>query len=281
MRIGNTTNNDFFLELNKINEKIQDEFLKKIAYETRNISCDVMLGDSSTKKVETFDIKNVETFFGNFDSKLSGWNSQGVTYSADEDLRRIFTKSELRIGDYILSLHVSLQYRVLLYYKPIQKVIELQKNLADLIDNSENSESKYEDEGDRLIIEKLNELGFKDMPKQELFELFYNDEALAFKIKKMIDNSQSEVVDIQGKKNKLFKELDNLLLETFHTTAVIIDEQKLVNGEEGCLCNMDLEYIDNGAKQGLIDASIINEEIKSQLTQGIKKILDVILKNYS
>tara|TARA_B110000014_G_scaffold129434_1_gene89238 strand:+ start:589 stop:1434 length:846 start_codon:yes stop_codon:yes gene_type:complete len=281
VRIGNTTNNDFFLELNKINEKIQDEFLKKIAYETRNISCDVMLGDSSTKKVETFDIKNVETFFGNFDSKLSGWNSQGVTYSADEDLRRIFTKSELRIGDYILSLHVSLQYRVLLYYKPIQKVIELQKNLADIIDNSENSESKYEDEGDRLIIEKLNELGFKDMPKQELFELFYNDEALAFKIKKMIDNSQSEVVDIQGKKNKLFKELDNLLLETFHTTAVIIDEQKLVNGEEGCLCNMDLEYIDNGAKQGLIDASIINEEIKSQLTQGIKKILDVILKNYS
>ena len=281
MRIGNTTNNDFFLELNKINEKIQDEFLKKIAYETRNISCDVMLGDSSTKKVETFDIKNVETFFGNFDSKLSGWNSQGVTYSADEDLRRIFTKSELRIGDYILSLHASLQYHVLLYYKPIQKVIELQKNLADLIDNSENSESKYEDEGDRLIIEKLNELGFKDMPKQELFELFYNDEALAFKIKKMIDNSQSEVVDIQGKKNKLFKELDNLLLETFHTTAVIIDEQKLVNGEEGCLCNMDLEYIDNGAKQGLIDASIINEEIKSQLTQGIKKILDVILKNYS
>ena len=281
MRIGNTTNNDFFLELNKINEKIQDEFLKKIAYETRNISCDVMLGDSSTKKVETFDIKNVETFFGNFDSKLSGWNSQGVTYSADEDLRRIFTKSELRIGDYILSLHVSLQYRVLLYYKPIQKVIELQKNLADIIDNSENSESKYEDEGDRLIIEKLNELGFKDMPKQELFELFYNDEALAFKIKKMIDNSQSEVVDVQGKKNKLFKELDNLLLETFHTTAVIIDEQKLVNGEEGCLCNMDLEYIDNGAKQGLIDASIINEEIKSQLTQGIKKILDVILKNYS
>ena len=279
MRIGNTTKNDFFLELNKINEKIQDEFLKKIVHETRNISCDVMLGDNSTKKVETFDIKNVETFFGHFDSKLSGWNSQGVTYSVDEDLRRIFTKSEFRIEDYILSLHVSLQYHVLLYYKPIQKVIELQKNLAELIDNSDNSESKYEDESDRLIIEKLNELGFKDMPKQQLFELFYNDEALIFKIKKMIDDSQPETVDIQGKKNQLFKELDNLLLETFHTTSVIIDEQKLVNGEEGCLCNIDLEYIDNGAKQGLVDASIINEEIKSQLTQGINKILDVILKN--
>ena len=281
MRIGNPTNNEFFLELNQINEKIQDEFLKKIMYETRTVDCNVMLGDSTTKNVQTFDIKNMETFFGYFDSNLPGWDSQGVTYSADEDLRRIFTKSEFRIGDYILSLHVSLQYHVLLYYKPIQKVIELQKKLAELIDNDKNSGTKYEDEGDRLIIEKLNELGFKDMPKQELFELFYNDEKLAIKIKKMIDDSQPELVDIQGKKNQLFKELDNLLLETFHTTSIIIDEQKLVNGEEGCLCNIDLEYIDNGAKQGLVDASLISEEIKPQIKQGIKKILDIILENNS
>ena len=281
MRIGNTTNNEFFLELNKINEKIQEEFLKKVMYETRSVDCNVMLGDSTTKNVQTFDIKNMETFFGRFDSNLAEWNSQGVTYSADKDLRRIFTKSEFRIGDYILSLHISLQYHVLLYYKPIQKVIELQKRLAELIDNDGNSESKYKDEGDRLIIEKLNELGFKDMPKQELFELFYNDEKLAMKIKKMIDDSQPEVVDIQGKKNQLFKELDNLLLETFHTTSIMIDEQKLVNGEEGCLCNIDLEYIDNGAKQGLIDASIISEEIKSQIKQGIRDILDTILENNS
>ena len=281
MRIGNPANNEFFLGLNKINEKIQNEFLKKIIYETRSVNCDVMLGDSTTKKVETFDIKNVETFFERFDADLPEWNSQGVTYSTDNDLRRIFTKSEIRIGDYILSLHASLQYHVLLYYKPIQKVIELQKKLAELIDNTGNSESKYEDESDRLIIEKLNELGFKDMPKQELFELFYNDEELATKIKAMINDSQSEVVDIQGQKNQLFKELDNLLLETFHTTPIMIDEQKLVNGEEGCLCNMDLEYIDNGAKQGLIDVGIINEENKFHIQQGIQKILNVILDNKS
>jgi|TARA_B110000014_G_scaffold178318_1_gene127904 hypothetical protein len=281
MRIGNPTNNEFLLELNQINEKIQDEFLKKMMYETRSVDCNVMLGDSTTKNIQTFDIKNIETFFGRFDYNLSEWNSQGVTYSADKDLRRIFTKSEFRIGDYILSLHISLQYHVLLYYKPMQKVIELQTKLAELIDNNKNSESKYEDEGDRLIIEKLNELGFKDMPKQKLFELFYNNEELEIKIKKMIDDSQPEVVDIQGKKNQLFKELDNLLVETFHTTSVIIDEQKLVNGEEGCLCNIDLEYIDNGAKQGLVDASIISDEIKSEIKQGIEKILDIILENNS
>ena len=281
MRVGNITNNEFFLELNKLNEKIQEEFLKKIIHETRSVTCDVMLGDSTTKQVETFDIKNVEVFFGGFNSKLSGWDSQGVTYSSDEDLRRIFVKSEIRIDDYILSLHASLQYHVLLYYRPMQKVIELQKKLAELIDNSGNSESKYEDESDRLIIEKLNELGFKDMPKQELFELFYNNEELASKIKEMMDESQSEIIDIQDKKKQLFRELDNLLLEIFHTTAVMIDEQKLVNGEEGCLCNIDLEYVDNGAKQGLVDASIISEQLKNQIRQCVKNILNVILENNS
>ena len=278
MRIGNPTNNEFYLELNKINDEIQKSFLKKIEHETRSVSCDVMLGDSTTKKVETFDIKNVETFLGKFELHLDEWNSQGVTYSSDEDLRRIFIKSEIKLGNYILSLHISLQYHVLLYYKPIQRVIDLQKKLAELIDAGGNSESKYEEESDRLIIEKLNELGFKDMPKQELFELFYNDEELAKKIKNMIDNSQPEVIDIQGQKNQLFKELDNLLIETFHTTSVIIDEQKLVNGEEGCLCNIDLEYVDNGAKQGLVDATLIDEQNKLLIKQNITKILNVVLE---
>lgn len=281
MRIGNITNNEFFLELNKLNEKIQEEFLKKIIHETRTVTCDVMLGDSTTKQVETFDIKNVEVFFGDFNSKLSEWSSQGVTYSSDEDLRRIFIKSEIRTEDYILSLHASLQYHVLLYYRPLQKVIELQKKLAGLINNSGDSESKYKDESERLILEKLNELGFNDMPKQELFELFYNNEELALKIKKMVDESQPEIIDIQDKKNQLFKELDNLLLETFHTTSVMIDEQKLVNGEEGCLCNIDLEYIDNGAKQGLIDASIITEQLKVRIRQCVENILNVVLENKS
>ena len=278
MRIGNPTNNEFYLELNKINDEIQKSFLKKIEHETRSVSCDVMLGDSTTKKVETFDIKNVEIFLGKFELHLDEWSSQGVTYSSDEDLRRIFIKSEIKIGNYILSLHISLQYHVLLYYKPIQRVVDLQKKLAELIDAGGNSESKYEEESDRLIIEKLNELGFKDMPKQELFELFYNDEELAKKIKNMIDDSQPEVIDIQGQKNQLFKELDNLLIETFHTTSVIIDEQKLVNGEEGCLCNIDLEYVDNGAKQGLVDATLIDEQNKLLIKQNITKILNVVLE---
>ena len=97
----------------------------------------------------------------------------------------------------------------------------------------------------------------------------------------MIDDSQPEVVDVQGQKNELFRELDNLLIETFHTTSVMIDEQKLVNGEEGCLCNIDLEFVDNGAKQGLVDATLIDEKNKILIKQNITKILEVVLENNS
>ena len=275
MRIGNTTNNEYILELNKINQDIQKKFLTKINEVTQTVKCNVMLGDSTTKLVDTFDIKNVEGFFTSF-TKISDWNSQGISNSSDEDLRRIFTKSEIRLGNYILSLHVSLQYHVQLYYKPIQKVLELQKQLAELIEGVGDSETKYEEESDRLIIEILNELGFKDMPKQELFELFYNNDELSVKIKTMIEETQSEVVDVKDKKNRLFKQLDNLLLETFHTTSVIIDEQKLVNGEEGCLCNIDLEYIENDTKQGLIDTSNMNDLDKENIINEIHRILELI-----
>ena len=277
MRIGNPTKNEYFLKLNEINRQIQDQFLAKIKNTTRTVKCDVMLGDSTTKQIDTFDISNVNSFLSDF-TNIPNWSSQGMSNSSDEDLRRLFTKSEIKLGNYILSIHISLQYRVQLYYKPVQEVLELQKQLANLINSVGSSETKYEEESDRLIIEKLNELGFKDMPKQKLFELFYNDEELSNKIKNMIDESQSEVVNVKDKKNKLFRQLDNLLLETFHTTPTIIDEQKLVNGEEGCLCNLDLEYVEDGAKQGLVDASIMNEYDKNSVIKEITTILE-LMKN--
>ena len=58
-------------------------------------------------------------------------------------------------------------------------------------------------------------------------------------------------------------------------------EQKLVNGEEGCLCNIDLEFVDNGAKQGLVDATLIDEKNKILIKQNITRILDVVLENNS
>ena len=277
MRIGSKSENEFFLKLNKINEKIQHDFLRLITSATKTVDTKVMLGDSTVKEVDTFDPKNVEVFFNNIINSLKDWESQGISYSYNDDVRRIFTKLEIREGDYVISIHVSLQFHVLLYYKPVQKVIDLQKELSEIIDKTRTSDSKYSDEGNKIVLQKLQDLGYDKINEQNLFELFYNDENLSKILSEKIEGSQeNETIEFNNKKKELLNQLDNLLLETFQTSSVLIDEQRLVNGEEGCLCNIDLEYIENNSKQGLFDLDLLDDESQEKIETRINQVFEAL-----
>jgi|TARA_B100001540_G_scaffold53903_1_gene48853 hypothetical protein len=273
MRIGSKSENEFFLKLNKINEKIQHDFLRLITSASKTVDTKVMLGDSTVKEVDTFDPKNVEVFFNNIINSLKDWESQGISYSYNDDVRRIFTKLEIREGDYVISIHVSLQFHVLLYYKPVQKVIDLQKELSEIIDKTRTSDSKYSDEGNKIILQKLQDLGYDKINEQNLFELFYNDESLSKILSEKIEGSQeNEIIEFNNKKKELLNLLDDLLLETFQTSLVLIDEQRLVNGEEGCLCNIDLEHVENNSKQGLFDLDSLDDKSQENIETRINQI---------
>ena len=277
MRIGSKSENEFFLKLNKRNEVIQENFLKSINVATQTVGTKVMLGDSTVKEVNTFDPKNVENFFNNIINSLNDWNSQGISYSYNDDVRRIFTKLEIRVGNYIVSIHISLQFHVLLYYKPLQKVIDLQKELSVIIDKTSTSDSKYSDEGNKIILQKLQDLGYDKINEQNLFELFYNDENLSKILSEKIEGSQeNEIIEFNNKKKELLNQLDDLLLETFQTSSVLIDEQRLVNGEEGCLCNIDLEYIENNSKQGLFDLDLLDDESQEKIETRINQVFGAL-----
>ena len=273
MRIGSKSENEFFLKLNKINEKIQHDFLRLITSASKTVDTKVMLGDSTVKEVDTFDPKNVEVFFNNIINSLKDWESQGISYSYNDDVRRIFTKLEIREGDYVISIHVSLQFHVLLYYKPVQKVIDLLKELSEIIDKTRTSDSKYSDEGNKIILQKLQDLGYDKINEQNLFELFYNDESLSKILSEKIEGSQeNEIIEFNNKKKELLNLLDDLLLETFQTSLVLIDEQRLVNGEEGCLCNIDLEHVENNSKQGLFDLDSLDDKSQENIETRINQI---------
>ena len=277
MRIGSKSENKFFLKLNKRNEIIQENFLKLINNATETVVTKVMLGDSTVKEVNTFDPKNVESFFNNIINSLNGWESQGISYSYNDDLRRIFTKLEVRESNYVVSMHISLQFHVLLYYKPVQEVIELQKELSEIIDKTSTSDSKYSDEGNKIILQKLQDLGYDKINEQNLFELFYNDESLSKILSEKIEGSQEdEIIEFNNKKKDLLNQLDDLLLETFQTSLVLIDEQRLVNGEEGCLCNIDLEYIENNSKQGLFDLDLLDDKSQEKIEARINQIFGAL-----
>ena len=74
----------------------------------------------------------------------------------------------------------------------------------------------------------------------------------------------------------MLNQLDNLLLETFQTSLVLIDEQRLVNGEEGCLCNIDLEYIENNSKQGLFDLDLLDDKSQEKIEARINQVSEAL-----
>lgn len=277
MRLGARSQNEFIQHLNEKNEEIQKSFLAKISYLTKMLDVKVMLGDSTVSEQKTFDPKLIMDYFQNISKNLKDWSIQDVTISNNEDIRRVFMKFEIMEGNYLISGHVSIQFHVLLYYKPIQRVIDCQKELSTIIDTTKNKEQELSDNSDQLVLDKLKEMGYKDFDHQKLFEVFYeNDE---FREKVFAEIEKQSGVDFQKlseKKTQLFNELDSLLVETYQTTPALIDDSKLVTGEEGCLCTFDLEFVKNNTREGLFDPRKMSDSTKENIIKRLDEFANLI-----
>ena len=279
MRIGTNSSDEFSKILNKKYANIQNNFLNNIKTMTEMVSVKVMLGDSTVTEQSTFDPLLIKNFYEKIIKKLHDWNVQDITITNNEGLRRIFTKFQIREGNYLLSGHMSQQFHVLLYYKLEQRVIKCQKELAEIIDKTKDGESKMANLGDKFILDKLKEMGYSDLDNQKLFEIFFSDDKLREKFYENIEQkSDMNFQKLIKKKTELFNELDNLLIELYQTTSVLLDDAKLVSGEEGCLCTFDLEFIKNKNKEGLFDTKKIPENIKQNIIQRMDQFSNILKK---
>jgi hypothetical protein len=273
VRLGTKSSIEFIQILNKKNEEIQQLFLKLIQDLTKKIPIKAMLGDSTITDQKTFDPNLIQNFYKKMVRNLPDWEAHDVSISNNEDIRRIFVKLNVREGNYMLSCHLSLQFHVLLFYKADAKVIENQKELSEIIDKTKNMENKIADNSDQFILEKLKNMGYKDLDSQNLFEVFFENDEIREKIYKEIEkNTDVNFKALSKRKIDLFNELDNLLIETYQTTPVLIDEARLVTGEEGCLCNLELEFIKNKIKEGVFDPKKIPITIKEKIIERLDEI---------
>ena len=277
MRLGSRSPDEFIKLLNKKNETIQNQFLSKILELTKTMNVKVMMGDSTITEQKTFDPKEVIDYLEEISQKLTDWSLQDVSTTNNEDLRRIFTKFEISEGNYLISGHISLQFHVLLFYKPLQRVIDCQKELASVVDKTKNRETELSDNSDEFVLNKLKEMGYKDFDHQKLFEIFYEDEEFSKKVYAEIEkDAGEEFKKLTEKKNDLFKELDSLLIETYQTSSVLIDDARLVAGEEGCLCTLDIEFIKNNNREGLFDPRKMSNEVKENILKKLDELEEIV-----
>jgi len=140
-----------------------------------------------------------------------------------------------------------------------------------------NTENNLANEGEQHIIEKLKDLGYNDLAHKELFELLYENDELREKIYRDIDeHSDVDVQSLLNRKKQLFDELDNLLMECYQTSSVLIDDSKLVTGEEGFLFSLDLEYVKNNVKEGMFNTKKISEKTKEKLVNRLNEIIKIL-----
>ena len=237
----------------------------------------VMMGDATVTEQKTFDPKRVMDYFQKINNSLKDWSLQDVSITNNQDVRRIFTKFEVREENYLLSGHLSLQFHVLLYYKPDQQVIEIQKELAEIVDLTKSEQEQLSDNSDQLVLDKLKKMGYKDFDHQNLFEVFYENDEFREKVFEEIQkDSGVDFQELTEKKNKLFGELDSLLLETYQTSSVLIDDPRLVAGEEGCLLSLDLEFIKNGNREGLFDPRKMSNAVKGKIIKRLDELEHII-----
>jgi len=277
MRLGNKTDDEFLIELYEKNKQVQNVFHGKVKDIAKKYSIDVMMQNGTVKKQETFDVEKIHKIYTDFADKLQDWTLDGISSSFDEGIRRNFIKLYTNADNCKISLHFSIQYHVILFYQPNYEVMKKQKELSDFMDMTKKQEGELTEKSDHVILEKLRAEGYKDLDTQNLFEIFYNDDKIREKIMNEIElQTDGDLQKISQRKENLLKELDDLLLETYQMEPILIDEARLVTGEEGCVCNIDIEMIENGQKGGLFDSNQISSSTKEKISILIDLVLEAI-----
>jgi hypothetical protein len=277
MRLGIKTDDEFLIKLNEKNIQIQDSFLEKIKEIAKKYPVDVMLQDGLVKKQETFDVEKIHQIYSDISERLRAWTLEGISSTNDEGIRRNFIKLNTNVDDHIISLHLSIQYHVILFYQPKYEVMKKQKELSDFMDKTKKQEDKLTEKTDLVILEKLRDEGYKKFDAQNLFEILYKDDKIREKIMNETElQTDGDLQKISQHKENLLNALDDLLLETYQMEPILIDEARLVTGEEGCVCNIDIERIENDQKSGLIDSKKMSAGTKEKISALVDQVLTSI-----
>jgi hypothetical protein len=272
---------DYFIrEVNAAFENIKEAYLKALKPHIMMKNMNVMLGDGSVVQSDTFEKHKVILFYQQLIKSLNGWGSTGVSNSNTDDLHRLYCNIVQEVGKYNIHGYFGIQFHTLPYYKVDKRVIEIQKELSQLANTATNTLQSIANRGNEIIRKELEKIGYVGMGFEELLLNLFEDQKLVadlgFKAS-MVEQEFPEFEDMHNRKTDLFAELNDLLIELYQTSSVIIDYNKLMQGEEGIVTYFEIETIRNkrtkerdfyiNTKRVLKDST---EEILSKFNQVVE-----------
>lgn len=274
MRLPFKGNDYFCSKVNPASESLQNAYLEAIGPSISMREVSAMLGDGTVTQVNTFDPKKVQVFYQQLANSLKkrGWASSEISGSQTEDLHRLFFQTTKEVGKYHMSGYFGIQFHALPYYRVDKRVIEIQKELAAIANQAGSVFAEMSGAADRALFSELKKRGYADLEFQELFTKMFDDETLV----EQLDSKATEVEqrfpqfeEMRKKKSALFGELNDLLMELYQTSAVSIDHNRMMQGEEGVTVYVDIEVVKNQKtkkREAFVDTISVPEEWANRLS---------------
>jgi hypothetical protein len=272
------TNNSNIQEINSIYYRVGECLLRSLSPMISMHEVNVMLADGTVTQSPTFDLQRVAKFYERMIQSLSGWQSSGISQSKIEDLNRIYCELRKSVGKYDIKGYFGVQFHTLPYYQVNKKVLDIQKKLRDLEEEGFQYYSQISQQANDMIKDELTSKGLGNSSEDELFKKLLENDGLYSELVKKAESIESEFpqfLDLDHQRKLLVKELENLVIDLYQVSPVLIDYNKLMQGEVGVAMYVDVGTIKN-EKTATIDPFVNTKRLSSaQSEQIISALLQV------
>jgi hypothetical protein len=274
----------FSRQINAATERVQEAFLGALKPSIVLRHGNAMLGDGTITQADTFDLRNVQDFYERLGNALEGWTFSGVLQSATEDLHRIYCTFTKETDKFYMSVYFGIQFHVLLYYRVDNQVIDIRKELTKLEDTAASVSDNMTSAADKMLARDLEKRGFNNLGFDELFVRMFEDEGLVEQLNEktaVVEDQFPEFRDARSKKIELLSRLKDLLTEFYRTSPVLIDYNRLMQGEEGVTNYFDIEILKNRKskkREAFLDTAKITEEATDMLSREVGAVEEILHK---
>ena len=272
-------NQDTVILLNQFYENIKSVFEESIRNNIVTIETKVMLGDFSVIDTKSFDPNKILTLFQNFEKMLNtkskNWQSVPIQSTKSDDIRRLYFQLSLEIDKFYFYIYMGIQFHSLLYYQIDKQVIQVSKKVRELEQLNNDAKSEITIKGDQIIKQELEKLGYTGVDNTQLFEELFTQKDLTRNLVEKASSIEENYPEIEKNNDqiiKLKKELENMIIEIYQIDLASLDQNKMLQGENGMVIYVDFEMIKN--KKTKEKTSVINfEKIPKETVDAIKNEL--------
>ena len=279
MRLPIKDDSYFAKNVNLSFENLKSVYLEAIKPRLVSKKVDVMLGDGIITQSYTFEPERVKSFFRRLIDSLKEWTVTGILSSNTDDLHRIYCQFTQEVGKYYLNGYFGIQFHALPYYRIDKRVIQIQRELAHIMDKANETFKLVSEKGNDIVHKELENTGHAEMEFEELFIKFFEDKSLFEQLEKKalsVEDGFPEFKEMHNRKIHLFAELDKLIIELYQISPVLMDYDKLMQGEEGVITYFDIEAVKN-KKTKERDSYFDTKKVDTQLTEKIVDKLNVMI----